>query len=286
MVIESVVSVAVKTSAPAVVDFTVKVTTPEVLLAPDGALIVGVPGPDVFVRLTVLPDTGLPLASFRVTVIVEMATPLAMTEVGDALTVDCAADTGPAVKVTVAVCVMVIESVVSVAVKTSAPAVVDFTVKVTTPEALLLPEGALMVGAPGPEVFARLTVLPDTGLPLASFRVTVIVEVVLPSAMTEVGDALTVDCAAETGPGVTVIVPESTDARAPFTAWIVAVPTRWPVNVALVPVVLVDEPTRSPLTTPAVLLVNDHVALTLATKLPFASRLMANTVIELPEATL
>ena len=56
----------------------------------------------------------------------------------------------PAVKVTVAVCVMVIESVVSVAVKTSAPAVVDFTVKVTTPEALLAPEGALMAGAPGP----------------------------------------------------------------------------------------------------------------------------------------
>ena len=233
-----------------------------------------------------MPDTGLPLASFRVTVIVEMATPLAMTEVGDALTVDCAADTGPAANATVAVWLMVIESVVSVAVKTSAPAVVDFTVKVTTPEALLAPEGALMVGVPGPEVFARLTVLPATGLPLASFRVTVIVEVVLPSAMTEVGDALTVDCAAETGPGVTVIVPESTDVRAPFTAWIVAVPTRWPVNVALVPVVLVVEPTRSPLTTPAVLLVNDHVALTLATKLPFASRLMANTVIELPEATL
>ena len=48
--------------------------------------------------------------------------------------------------------------------------------------------------------------------------------------------------------------------RAPFTAWIVAVPTRWPVNVALVPVVLVAEPTRSPLATPAVLFVNDHVA--------------------------
>ena len=35
------------------------------------------------------------------------------------------------------------------------------------------------------------------------------------------------------------------------------------------------------MTTPAVLLVNDHVALTLATKLPFVSRLIANTVIEL-----
>ena len=45
-------------------------------------------------------------------------------------------------------------SVVSVAVKTSAPAVVDFTVKVTTPKALLTPEAALMVGVPGPAVCA------------------------------------------------------------------------------------------------------------------------------------
>ena len=246
--------------------------------------------PDCLVIVTVDPPEVrlLPLESFGLDgTRIWVALPLAvMLELTGVQAVVWFASAGAIVKVTVAVWVMVIESVVSVAVKTSAPAVVDFTVKVTTPEALLLPEGALMVGAPGPEVFARLTVLPDTGLPLASFRVTVIVEVVLPSAMTEVGDALTVDCAAETGPGVTVIVPESTDARAPFTAWIVAVPTRWPVNVALVPVVLVDEPTRSPLTTPAVLLVNDHVALTLATKLPFVSRLMANTVIELPEATL
>ena len=77
----------------------------------------------------------------------------------------------------------------SVAVNTSAPAVVDFTVNVTTPNDELVPEAALMVGDPGPEVFASVTVLPETGLLFVSFRVTVIVEVVEPSAVTDVGDA-------------------------------------------------------------------------------------------------
>ena len=58
-----------------------------------------------------------------------------------------------------------------------------------------------MVGEPGPEDFARVTVLPETGLRLASSRVTVIVEVVVPSAVTEVGEATTVELEAEvTGP--------------------------------------------------------------------------------------
>src|SRR6185295_11316939 len=97
-------------------------------------------------------------------------------------------------------------SVVSVAVKTSAPAVVDLTVKVAIPEASLVPWVVVIVGVPGPDVFARVTVLPETGLLLASFKVTVIVEVVEPLAVTEVGEALTVDCAAVTGPAVTAIV--------------------------------------------------------------------------------
>ena len=104
----------------------------------------------------------------------------------------------PAVKVTLAVGVMTrLESDVSVALKTSVPAVVDVTLKVTTPEASLGPEAALMVEEPGPEVWARLTVLPATGLSLASSRVTVIVEVVVPSAGTEVGTATTVEVEAE-----------------------------------------------------------------------------------------
>jgi hypothetical protein len=112
-----------------------------------------------------------------------------------------------AVKVTVAVCVTVTESVVSVAVKTSAAAVVDFTVNVTTPAASLAPEAALMVGVPEPEVFARVTVLPDTGLLFTSFKVTVTVEVVAPSAVTEVGEADTADWAAVTAPAENTMFP-------------------------------------------------------------------------------
>src|ERR1017187_72669 len=112
-----------------------------------------------------------------------------------------------AVKVTVAVCVTVTESVVSVAVKTSAAAVVDFTVNVTTPEASLAPEAALMVGVPEPEVFVRVTVLPDTGLLFTSFKVTVTVEVVAPSAVTQVGEADTADWAAVTAPAENTMFP-------------------------------------------------------------------------------
>ena len=90
----------------------------------------GVPGPDVLARVTVLPETGLLLASLSVTVIVEVVLPSAVTEAGEADTADWAAVTAPAVKVTVAVCVTVTVSVVSVAVKTSAPAMVDLTVNV------------------------------------------------------------------------------------------------------------------------------------------------------------
>jgi len=189
----SVVSVAVKTSAPAVVDFTVNVTTPEASLGPDAALIVGVPGPLVFANVTVFPDTGFPLASFSVTVIVEVVEPSATTDVGNAVTVDRPASPGVVVKFTVAVCVTVTLSVVSVAVKTSVPSVVDFTVNVTTPDASLRPDAALIVGVPGPLVCASATVFPATGLPFASFNVTVIVEVAVPSATTDVGDAVTVD---------------------------------------------------------------------------------------------
>ena len=67
-------------------------------------------------RVTVLPETGLEFASFSVTVTVEVVEPSAAIEVGAALTVDFAAVTGPAVKVTVAVWVTVTVSVVSVAV--------------------------------------------------------------------------------------------------------------------------------------------------------------------------
>jgi hypothetical protein len=156
------------------------------------------------------------------------------------VSVDWVADAVPAVKVTVAVGVMTrLESVVSVAAKASAPAVVDFTVKVTMPEPSLDPEAALMVGEPGPKDFARVTVLPETGLRLASLRVTVIVEVVVPFAVTEVGDATTVEVEADAAPATVVMV--------------ALVPVRAPASVA---VTVVAVP-------PAVLVVNTTVAMPL-----------------------
>jgi hypothetical protein len=53
-------------------------------------------------RLTVFPLTGFPLPSLNVTVIVDVATPSAVTVVGAAVTVDSVADT-TAVNVTAAV---------------------------------------------------------------------------------------------------------------------------------------------------------------------------------------
>jgi hypothetical protein len=162
---------------------------------------VGLPEPEVWASVTVLPDTGLLWASFNVTVIVEVVDPSAVTDEGEGATVDCAAVTAPAVNVTVAVAVMVTLSVVSVAVNTSAAAVVDLTVKVAWPEASLVPWVVVMVGVPEPEVLASVTVLPETGLLLPSFNVTVIVEVVEPSAVTEEGEAATVEfpASAKTG---------------------------------------------------------------------------------------
>jgi len=196
----------VKTSVAAVEDFTVKIAWPDPSVVPWVVVMVGLPEPELLASVTVLPDTGLLWASFNVTVIVEVVLPSAATVVGEAATADCAAVTAPAVNVTVAVCVTVTVSVVSVAWKTSAAAVVDATVKVAWPEASVVPDVVAMVGVPEPEVLASVTVLPETGWLLASFNVTVIVEVVLPSAVTDEGEAATADCAAVTGPTVNVTV--------------------------------------------------------------------------------
>jgi len=100
--------------ASATVSLTVNVAWPEPFVTPETVVIVEEPLP--FARVTVLPETGFEFASLSVTVIVEVVLLSASTDAGDAETVDCAAVTGPAVNVTVAVCVTVTESVVSVAV--------------------------------------------------------------------------------------------------------------------------------------------------------------------------
>ena len=73
---------------------------------------------------------------------------MAVTDAGAAETVDCAAVTAPAVKVTVAVCVTVTASLVSVAVYVVASATVSLTVKVATPEPLVTPETVVIVEEP------------------------------------------------------------------------------------------------------------------------------------------
>jgi hypothetical protein len=108
------------------------------------------------------------------------------------------------VNVTVAVGVIAIESVASVAVYTTACATVSVTVNVTTPLALDGPLAAEITELPLP--CASVTVFPLTGLLFASSSVTVIVEVVVPFAVTDVGLALTVDVVPLTAPAVTVSV--------------------------------------------------------------------------------
>jgi hypothetical protein len=95
----------------------------------------------------------------------------------------------------------VINTASPVAVYVTVSATVFVTVKLTTPLASELPLAADMVEVALLSV--RLTVLPDTGLLLASFKVTVIVDVVALSATTPVaGEATTVDVDALTAPGV------------------------------------------------------------------------------------
>ena len=99
--------------------------------------------------------------------------------------------TAPAVKVTEAVCVTVIESVVSVAVNVALPATVPFVVKVATPLPLVVPETVVIVFATPAE--ASVTVFPETGLEFASNKVTVIVDVAVLFATIDDVPAVTVD---------------------------------------------------------------------------------------------
>src|SRR5207247_5173636 len=94
----------------------------------------GEPGPEVWLRLTVLFGTPLLVASLKVTVTVEAEELSAGTKAGEAITVEVAKLTGPTAKVTLAVFVRTMfSSVTSVAVKTQTPAVGEDTVNVAWP---------------------------------------------------------------------------------------------------------------------------------------------------------
>ena len=198
-VIETGPIVAETVFAPTVADESVPVATPLPFVGPAGWVKV-LPSVGVTASTTAAPPIGLPFASSAVTVMVDPPVPTVI-DVGEATTVDCDADTSPAVTVTVAVWVMGVPLIVAEIVLS--PAAVELSVPVATPLAFVVPTGCVSV-FPVVGVAARTTVAPSIGLPFASLAVTVIVEAPVPAVIGDV--AATVDCAAETSPAVPVAV--------------------------------------------------------------------------------
>jgi hypothetical protein len=182
----------------AAVELSVPVATPLASVVPTGCVRV-FPVVGVAASVTVAPGIGLPLASRAVTVIVDVPLPAVIGDVAD--TVDWAAETVPVFTTTVAVCVMA--TVLIVAETVFEPAAVELRVPVATPLASVVPTGCVSV-FPAAGVAASVTVAPGIGFPLASFAVTVIVELPLPAAIGDV--AVTVDWAADTVPAFTTTV--------------------------------------------------------------------------------
>src|SRR5206468_4083930 len=118
---------------PAAVAHSVPVATPLASVDPP-ALLNALPTFGVAASVSVAPWTGLPLASFAVTVIVELPLPAVIGDV--AMTVDSAAETVPGFTATVAVCVTATPSIVADTVFDSAT--VELSVPVTTPLAFVV----------------------------------------------------------------------------------------------------------------------------------------------------
>src|SRR5213594_2885871 len=183
---------------PAAVELRVPVICPFTSVVPTGWVRV-LPAVGVAASVTVAPGIGFPFASRAVTVMVDVPLPAAIGDV--AVTVDCVPDTVPGFTTTVAVCVMATALIVADTV--FEPAAVDVRLPVATPLTSVVPTGWVTV-LPAVGVAASVTVAPWIGLPLASFAVTVIVELPLPAVIGDV--AMTVDSAAETVPGFTATV--------------------------------------------------------------------------------
>src|SRR5947207_535985 len=130
---------------------------------------------------------------------VDVPLPAVMGDV--AVTVDKDAETDPTFTTTLAVCVIATELIVAETV--FVPAAVALRVPVATPLTSVVPTGCVSV-FPAVGVAASVTVAPWIGLPLASFAVTVMVDVPLPAAMGDV--AVTVDKDADTVSAFTTMV--------------------------------------------------------------------------------
>jgi hypothetical protein len=190
----------------ATVELRVPVETPLAFVGPGAVRVFPLP---VAASATVAPLIGFPCASFTVTVIVDVSLP-APIEVGAADNVDCEAETGPGLTVTEAVCVSAVPFAVADTV--FVPATVELRVPVADPFASVRPAGCVSV-FPFP-VAASTTVAPLIGVPVASFTVTVIVDVP-PPAVIKLGAALTVDCTGSTPDGEPAAAALISTARAP-----------------------------------------------------------------------
>ena len=92
------------------------------------------------------------------------------------------------------------ELVTSLALYTIVSTVLSVTVKVATPEALVVAGEVVITEDPEPAV-SETEIPAGSGFEYLSLRVTVIVEGVDPSAGTPAGEALTVESDADDGPG-------------------------------------------------------------------------------------
>lgn len=147
---------------------------------------------DIVTGMPALFVIRFPFESKSVTVIVDVLTPFAVILRGDAAIVDLFSDAGPATKFTVVVAVAFTPPTEKESVLV--PVVIeDVSVAVYVPLPLSLT----------PEIVPRLRLMTTVSpplvirLPLASKSVTVTVDVLVPFAVIEVGEATMVDLAAE-----------------------------------------------------------------------------------------
>ena len=159
--------------------------------------------PAVVARTTEAPPLVklFPLASLSCTVMVDLLFPFAASDVGAAVMVEVTGEAAPAVKVTVAL--LAIAAPFNMPVIVAVPAMVeDVSVAVYVPFPLSVTAERL------PAVVARATVPPPLVrlFPVASLSCTVMVDVLLPSAAIEVGDAEIVEVDAEAAAAAKVTV--------------------------------------------------------------------------------
>lgn len=213
------------------VDLTVPVATPDALVVEAGwTSVTLVP---VAANVVEVPLTGFPLASFRVIVTVEVATPSAATKLGEAAIVEVATFGAPATKVTVVV--TPVRPAGAETLRVFISATVDFMDPVVTPDALVVEAGWVSVFPVPVEV--NVTLDPLIALPFTSLSVIVTTDVAVPSAVTLPGEAAIVEVLALTGPGTNVTV--EVTAPNPAGVAILRVFTSEAVE-AIVPVVIPD----------------------------------------------